>query len=280
MLNHASAPAVDRDLLEAIRSRLPDFSPAERRVADAVLATPHDVPHMSAARLAEHSDSSVGSVVRFCHTLGLPGYQDFKLRAARLDRPAVRYKAPDAISGADAPRDVVQKTLANMSDVLAKLSAAIDTGSIVRAADTLIGAQRILIVAAGPSIPFATDLAHWLIYNGLAATFPVDSETQQAVARGLGPNDVCFAISNSGTTRRTLESVHSAARRGASTVALTSFANSELATSAETVLIAGDRADRYRSADMASRFVHFTALHTLCVAIAHQQQSSRPRLDH
>ncbi|WP_024793013.1 MurR/RpiR family transcriptional regulator [Tomitella biformata] len=70
-------------LLEEKRMRSADRSAAEQRVARFVLASPDRVMEISVSDLAVASETSVGTVVRFCQRLGLRGYQDLKLKLAR-----------------------------------------------------------------------------------------------------------------------------------------------------------------------------------------------------
>lgn len=226
---------------------------------------------MSAARLAEVSGSSVGSVVRFCHALGVPGYQDLKIRLAQRHNPAWSSPAVRSVDGG--PPDAGQQVFADMADALFDTARVLDAALLERAVGLLINAQRTLIVATGTSSPFAADLAYRLTAIGLPVSYPTEVETQQAAARRLGPQDVCFAISNSGTTSFTIESIRAANGNGAPTVALTSFANSPLSKLADVVLVAGSRQGAYRSEEMASRLVHLAVLHTLCVLIVRRRQN-------
>lgn len=273
VLSRTDQSAIDGDVLEFIRSRLTGFSPAERRVADVVLAAPREVLQMSAARLAETSGSSVGSVVRFCHTLGLPGYQEFKLRVAQR-RVSVAVSPTGSTAAGNDSAHVVHELFTHVSSTVFDVARAVDVVLMDRIADLLLDAQRILIVAAGTSSPFAADLAHRLITIGLPVSQPTDAQTQQAAAQRLREGDVCFAVSHSGTTAMTLESVRIATNNRAAVVALTSFATSPLSTMTQSVLVAGSRRGNYWSEEMASRLIHLAVLNALCVLIEHRQQTS------
>ena len=67
---------------QAIRSLAPSLAPAERRVADAIVADPAAVVGMSIAELAERCDTSQATVVRFCKHVGFDGYPDLRLALA------------------------------------------------------------------------------------------------------------------------------------------------------------------------------------------------------
>jgi DNA-binding MurR/RpiR family transcriptional regulator len=229
---------------------------------------------MSAARLAKASGSSVGSVVRFCHALGLPGYQDFKIRLAQRSAPAWSPLITGSVDRASPT--AAQKVFADIADVLVDTAHAMDVAMLDRVADLLINAQRILIVATGTSSPIAADMAYRLTTIGLPVSYPAEVDTQQAAAHSLGCKDVCLAISHSGRTPSTIESIRIAITNQTPTVALTSFANSRLSGIAEAVLVAGSRPGAYRSEEMASRLVHLAVLNALWVLIV--RRSGRVRI--
>lgn len=248
------------DVLERTRQLLPSLSPSSRQVAEAVLARPTEIVSLPATGLAEASGTSVGSVVRFCHAIGLSGYQDFKDRLFTCtvsapapllaDRPGRRAGTVDAVMTA---------TLVG----LARAADSIDERAIRRAADLLRDARRILIPSSGPSQPIAMALGQSLSYAGYAVSYPTDAETQIASAQTLGAQDVLLAISHSGTTARTLDSVRAAAAAGASVVALTSYLQSPLSDLADVAIVAGSDADSFRTRDAASRPVHLVVVQAL-----------------
>ena len=65
-----------------IRGLYPSLRPAERRVADYVLANAAAVVRLSSTELGERSGTSDATVVKFSQRLGFRGYQDFKIALA------------------------------------------------------------------------------------------------------------------------------------------------------------------------------------------------------
>src|ERR1700693_1663137 len=72
-----------RPVLLYLQGILASLSPAERLIADCVLADPERVITSSIADIKKYSGASVGSVVVFCRRLGLKGFADFKIALAR-----------------------------------------------------------------------------------------------------------------------------------------------------------------------------------------------------
>lgn len=252
-----------RDVLERIRSLHPSLSVSAQRVADVVLTAPADVLPLSASRLAAATDTSVGTVVRFCHAVGCPGYQDFKdaLSASTVpDRDAMVRHLPTGTVDT-----VLHTTLVS----IARAAEAIDVESVAAAARRVRGARRILIPSAGPSQPLAMAFAQMLQHDGYGVSHPWDVETQVAIAQQLTDEDVCFAISHSGTTEQTLKAARVAQASGAHVLALTSHERSELAQLAEVAIVTGAPTDDFRSSDRASRPLHLAVLQSLVAVLEH-----------
>jgi DNA-binding MurR/RpiR family transcriptional regulator len=95
--------------------------------------------------------------------------------------------------------------------------------------------------------------------------FLPDIHAQHVTARMLNHDDVCLAISHTGSTIETLSTVRSA---GASTVALTSVARLPLTELVDQLLVAGSRETSYRIEAMTSRIVHLAVLDPLFVLMA------------
>src|SRR5687767_2049256 len=66
-----------------IKSAIESFKPAERVVAEFVLANPEEVMHMSISEASQNVGVGESTIIRFCRVLGYKGYQDFKLRLAQ-----------------------------------------------------------------------------------------------------------------------------------------------------------------------------------------------------
>jgi DNA-binding MurR/RpiR family transcriptional regulator len=259
------SPTTHQDLLELIRTSMPALTGSGRRVAETVLDDPAQMVGLSAAGLAKVSASSVGSVVRFCHHLGLPGYHDFQLLlavSAGHDPLATIAAWPVARSVAE---DVLRRSLAD----LARSVASIDVDDLSRAADRIRAAERVLVCSSGPSNPVATTFGSSLARVGRTVYYPTDVETQEAVAETLGPDDVCLAISHSGDTERTLRVLDKATVAGAQTIAITSFGRSSIAALCDVVVVAGAAADAHRTADTASRVVHHAIIQALGAQVLH-----------
>ena len=113
-------------MLERIHERRSTLSPAERRVADWVVAHPLRASRMTLAELAAACGSSEPTVIRFCRRFGLKGFRELAPRLTEaLSRP-VSYihhdVAADDLPG-DAARKVVDASIQSLFRLRADLSA-------------------------------------------------------------------------------------------------------------------------------------------------------------
>lgn len=254
-------------ILERMRAHASSLSPAERRVADVVLADPAAVIHLSVSELAVLAESSAASVVRMCVSLGLRGFQELKIMLARESMPNERLLL-GAIDANDGTELLIRKVLGGTGQALERTADSLDPRLLDEVATLMLGARRVLFGAVGTSGPLATDISYRLATIGIDAAFHPDVHTQHVTARMLRPEDLFFAISHTGSTFETLAAARAAKAAGATVVALTSFARSPLTELCDVAVVAGSAETAYRVEAMASRIVHLAVLDVIHVLLS------------
>src|SRR5439155_1141701 len=142
----------DHRVGELVRQRLDSLSPAERRLARALLASYPIAGLESVARFAERAGVSPPTVTRFIAKLGFRGYPEFQenLRdevQARLSSPLERYREePKRESAVKTALDVATHNLKATIELLSDR----DVVETVGPFDSLVGAIAVVeaIVAA------------------------------------------------------------------------------------------------------------------------------------
>ena len=84
--DEASGEGYDKpipDILSQIKDSYTELRPAERRVADVVLADVTFSVDASNAEIAKRAEVSEPTVTRFCRAIGCDGVRDFKLKLAQ-----------------------------------------------------------------------------------------------------------------------------------------------------------------------------------------------------
>jgi RpiR family carbohydrate utilization transcriptional regulator len=147
-------------------------------------------------------------------------------------------------------------------------TATVDEAAFQATVDLLATSRVVLFAGVGTSAPLAQDAAYRFRAIGVHAEAPPDAHVQHVTARLLRPEDLCIAISHTGSTRETLATAGAAKAAGAATAAITSFARSPLTEIVDHVIVAGARETAFRLEAMASRLAHVAVLDALLVAVA------------
>ncbi len=209
--------------LFAIREHLPDFTEAERKVAEYVLADGRRVLHYNVAELARQSDVSQAAVIRFCHRIGAEGFSDFKLRLSHdvFRNSGERYPPDLELESDTNPASAVKGVIRSLQRSLARLETVADVNLLEKAAATLLGARLTYAFGVGASGLVALDLYQKFIRIGLPCAYAQDTDMQITAACNLRADDTAFVISYSGETRAMVAVAGQARRAGATVITLT-----------------------------------------------------------
>jgi DNA-binding MurR/RpiR family transcriptional regulator len=223
------------DLIEAARD---DFGPAERRVAEVVLADPEVVAFGTVAGVAAQAGTSGATVVRLAGRLGLDGFVGLqgavqKELGQRLRPATERIRQPAAA-------DVVDRVLATELDNVHGSLAAVDRRSFAAAVRLLSrDGGRVVVLASdaasGVALLLATELGL------LRPDVELAGGSAVAVARQLahrGRADTLLAIDMRRYDRWVLDAARAAAGRRVPVVAITDSRLSPLASIATEVFTA------------------------------------------
>ena len=172
------------------------------------------------------------------------------------------------ISATDTIDDIVAKVAAVDSSAVEETAQQLDREALKAAADALAGASRVDIYGIGASAIVGTDLQQKLHRIGVISFAWNDPHIALTSATLLSRKDVAIAVSHSGATSETIESLAAARDRGATTVAITNFPLSPLAKSADIVLTTAARETSLRSGATASRIAALTVVDCLYIAVA------------
>jgi DNA-binding MurR/RpiR family transcriptional regulator len=253
-----------------IRSRLPELSPVEARVAQAILEQGDRLLYLSASEVSALAGAALSTVVRTCQTLGFKGFQDLKLSLAREGRPVTSEEIQGDVHPGDSPAAVLAKVRDGAREAVDLGIAHVDPGAFAAAVSAVSRARRVLCLGVGTSAPLAQDAAYRLLWVGIHADAPADAHVQHVRATVLGPEDLALVVSHTGSTRETVAAARAASSAGATVVAVSSFPRSPLAEVADITLVAATRETSYRVEALASRIAHLVVLDALWVAIAVQ----------
>ncbi|AIQ65253.1 putative HTH-type transcriptional regulator YbbH [compost metagenome] len=245
-------------ILHTLESELPRLSLTERKLAERILHAPGDIVHLGITELAEQCGISPAAVTRFCKEFHFKGFPDFKVKlAAELAHTEVGQQGGPAsyqdIVAGNPLATIVEAMQANHLASIRDTTSLLDLDNLEQAVKLLCGARRIDLYGIATSSVVAQDFYQKLIRIGVNCTAFADPHMQITSASTLSEGDVAFAISYSGETPETIESLSCAKENGASTISLTSYGTSTLASLSGIALFASSLETGMRRGDMASR---------------------------
>lgn len=240
-------------ILNALNSSLPGFSQQERRIAKCILQSPASLINLSITGFAEQCQVSPSTVTRFCKTFHFKGYPDFKMRlAAELAQQPAEATYQDIVAGGDL-QSIATAMEANHVASITDTTRLLDMEQLAAAVNALSVARRIDLYGAATSSIVAQDFYQKLVRIGKNSTAFADFHMQITSASALEPGDVAVAVSYSGETPETIRALRCAKDSGATTISISKYGNSTLASLADLPLFSSSLEAGMRRGDMASR---------------------------
>ena len=243
------------------------FRKAERRIADAILQNPEEVINLSITELAERSDVSESTVVRFCKTLGYKGYYELKISIARelIISPQQIYEEinlNDTV--ATVKNKVFQSNILALQDTIKILK----DQELERAVEAIGAARMVVFYGMATSAAVALDSAHKFLRINIQSVSYSDNHMQAISAALLGKEDVAIGISHSGGSKDVVDALRIARQNGATTICITHHTKSPITKVADIRLYTAARENALRSDAMTSRIAQLSILDVLYVSVA------------
>jgi RpiR family transcriptional regulator, carbohydrate utilization regulator len=183
-----------------------------------LLISAHD-SRLGSEPFSKRAGVSEPSVIRFCRSLGLDGYQALRLRLAHDLARGASVLHRD-VSPGDTAFEVASKVFGHAADTLHDVAAHLNRDQLKRAIHLLTKARRIEIYGLGSSGIVADDARHKFFRLGLHAAAYSDPHLHGMAATMLTPNDVLIAVSSTGRTIDLISSVELAREAGAAIIGI------------------------------------------------------------
>ena len=227
---------MDKDtitILERIHSAYYQFTAAERKVADFVLAQHDQVQFMSISQLAEDCGTAEATISRFCRTLELKGFNAFKIELAR------DHVVPPVHHDLDTPQGRSKNAGKLSSEAISQTIDLVEIPKILQTVELLEKAPRVICIGSGGSMIMASECAH--LFSTVTGKFYAvsDSHMQMSAVATMSKEDIIILFSYSGATTGGLQILELAKSRGIKTILVTRFNKSPAAKLADIVLRCG-----------------------------------------
>ncbi|EKN65189.1 RpiR family transcriptional regulator [Neobacillus bataviensis LMG 21833] len=228
------------DIFAHIHSRYNSFTNTEKKAADYILEHPKEVLYMSITDLADACNVGESSVSRFCKTLDLKGYQEFKIALAHsISQGEETPQISGQITMQDTVFELASKILSTNISALTETFNLIHEQDLSRAVDHFTRAHRIHFFGVGASFMTAMEAKNKFLRITNKTECQMDTHLQIMSAALLTEKDVAVLISYSGSTKDTIDVAKAAKEQGATIIAITRFAKSPLTSFADITLLCG-----------------------------------------
>lgn len=205
---------------------------------------------MSITDLAESCGVGDTSVFRFCKTLELNGYQEFKMLLSlslneggdELDQFAGKN-----VTLNDTFEQVAQKVLNANVQTLSETYSLLDEEKFSKAMDLLNAAQSIYFFGVGGSMLTAMKAMNKFLRIEPKVRCLPDTHMQAMAASVMGPEDVAVLFSYSGATKDTIHVAELAKQAGATVICVTRFVKSPLTSFSDVTLLSGANEGPFQS---------------------------------
>lgn len=243
MNGSSDQPETDAALLHRISAKLPYLPAALRQVGELILRDPEAARMMSITSLAQSAHVAESTVSRFVREIGLGSYRELRLgivEAAFANRVATQSPEEqyvyNGIDRGDSIEEILKKITASSSQSLQQTARSLDEAALEAATRLIESAQLIIFACMGSSSIAAEEGVMRFTRAGKRCLLYRDQSLQAMVATIVGPSDLVIGLSDSGRSTPIIEGIRQSRAHGAGTIAITSYPDSPVATSAEVVL--------------------------------------------
>lgn len=245
-----------------------EMGKAEKKVADWILDHPNELLPLSIVELAEQSESSEATIVRFSKRLGFSGYQELKISLAKETKTNI---VNAHMTKDDTAFEIYEKVCNDIYYSLESTKKALDADALQKASETIMSAGKIIIMGLGNSAAVALDASHKFLRIGLNAYAYTDNHMQVIAASHLKEGDVAIGISHSGSSKDVIEAMQIAREHGATTICITNKGKSTIQKHSDLILHTASEETKYNILALTSRIAQLSIIDTLYYHMVYQQ---------
>lgn len=217
-----------------IQAAYNQLTKAEKKVADYVINNQQKVLYMSITDLADACQVGDTSVYRFCRTMNLQGYQEFKMRLSLSQGAAERGKTDK-----DTPQNMAETVMNLNVSAIRETYALLNMEEITSVLEIFERARKVYFFGIGDSLLTAQEACNKFLRITNKVTCVTDSHMQAMSASTSTPEDLFIIVSYSGATKDNILVAKLAKQAGAKVVCISHFRKSPLTAYSDVILLCG-----------------------------------------
>jgi len=239
------------EVFQRIRTKYPELSPSFRKIADFLLEGYRDAAFMPASHVAARADVSESVVVRFAAAIGYAGYPEMLRAIQRIVKselaPSKRLAGDEATEDRPDRKDFLARTIAtDIENIRRTASEPVTLASFERAAEMLAGAAEVFCLGLRGLGSLASMIGFLLGTAGVRTrVLPHGDAEMFEQLYYIKKGDVLVAFAFQRYTKRTVDALELADRRGAGTLAITDSLTSPAAQAGAASLICAVKGESF-----------------------------------
>ncbi len=261
------------NILERIHASYYQLTTAERKVAEFVLTQHSQVQFMSITQLADECGTAEATVSRFCRTMGLKGFNAFKIELARYS-VARQVPAPQQEHHPDTPEARCAQVRRLANDAVNHTMEMVEPKKVLQAVELIEQAPYVMCIGSGGSMIVASECAH--LFSTVTARFCAvsDSHMQMSATATMDTRGIIILFSYSGATTSGIQVLELAKSRGIPTILVTRFPKSPAAKLADVVLRCGSNEGPFQFGSVPAKIAQLVVMDVLFQEYCHRNPES------
>lgn len=256
-----------------IRSSYNSLSETERKAADYFLAHTQNIYNLPIAQMAKESGVSTTAWVRLCKSIGYSGLKEMR-KQLYVEHGNEPQQGQSDIYFADLKQggnigQILHTVSSTSVQAIRDTAKLLDQKALDEAASCIMQAESIRLFGMGASALVAEDLYNKLLRINKNVLFSRDSHVQLSYSSTMTPRDTAIFVSNSGSTKETLQSLQAAKSSGCRTIGITRYSKKNPFSEGCDILLYTTSPEVYiRSGAMSSRLAQLMTVDVLFTLIA------------
>lgn len=261
-----------------IQSVYDSLKSAERKAVDYLLADPESFAKDTIVEVAAKAGCSEATLVRLGYRLAFGGYSELKSSILKADMGEDLKCLYEGIEEEDDAFSVMEKVMKSSIQAIEDTTSLIDPQAYQRAVDAIVSAGTLQLAGIGDAAVVAMSGYYKFFRLGMNVHFSQDYDVALMMATQLKKGDVLLAVSHSGTTKTTLNTLRYAKERDATAIAITNCPFSPIGKQADILLTTAVFGENMIGESMAKRIPSFCLMESLYINALTQINDSQRRM--
>ncbi|MGL5378725.1 MurR/RpiR family transcriptional regulator [Clostridium sp.] len=244
-----------------------ELTEVDKKVADYINENKELISKLSVSELAQKSNVSSASIVRFSRKLGYSGFGELKIEIAKDAISKSKDYSYVEKDGDMSVNSVVSKITNTNIESITQTTKLNELSKIEDAIREIINSKTVYAFGVGGSALVALDLQQKLFRINKPIVTSLDTHTQMMVSSNLSSNDVAIAISYSGKSKEVIKSIENAKARGAKCISITKYGDNDLNRMCDINLFVPNIENKLREGAISSRIAMLTLIDIIYISI-------------